>query len=167
MKRLVIGIITIIIVILLGTMIFFLRRNGENMENINDDLSSIEDKIIIENATKIICKNIYKDNASQKEDLYNIINQDKINKIVELLNNQELNELYEGTSEQNYIEISIYDNEQEKHLTIYENNIKLDEKKYKINSELYKDLVNILNPTYYLHNSDLELPNQDTCKKTE
>ena len=48
MKRLVIGIITIIIVILLGTMIFFLRRNGENMENINDDLSSIEDKIIIE-----------------------------------------------------------------------------------------------------------------------
>lgn len=167
MKRLVIGIITIIIVILLGTMIFFLRRNGENMENINDDLSSIEDKIIIENATKIICKNIYKDNASQKEDLYNIINQDKINKIVELLNNQELNELYEGTSEQNYIEISIYDNEQEKHLTIYENNIKLDEKKYKINSELYKDLVNILNPTYYLHNSDLELPNQDTCKKMQ
>ena len=167
MKRLVIGIITIIIVILLGTMIFFLRRNGENMENINDDLSSIEDKIIIENATKIICKNIYKDNASQKEDLYNIINQDKINKIVELLNNQELNELYEGTSEQNYIEISIYDNEQEKHLTIYENNIKLDEKKYKIKSELYKDLVNILNPTYYLHNSDLELPNQDTCKKMQ
>ena len=167
MKRLVIGIITIIIVILLGTMIFFLRRNGENMENINDDLSSIEDKIIIENATKIICKNIYKDNASQKEDLYNIINQDKINKIVELLNNQELNELYEGTSEQNYIEISIYDNEQEKHLTIYENNIKLDKKKYKINSELYKDLVNILNPTYYLHNSDLELPNQDTCKKMQ
>ena len=167
MKRLVIGIITIIIVILLGTMIFFLRRNGENMENINDDLSSIEDKIIIENASKIICKNIYKDNASQKEDLYNIINQDKINKIVELLNNQELNELYEGTSEQNYIEISIYDNEQEKHLTIYENNIKLDEKKYKINSELYKDLVNILNPTYYLHNSDLELPNQDTCKKMQ
>ena len=167
MKRLVLGIITIIIVILLGTMIFFLRRNGENMENINDDLSSIEDKIIIENATKIICKNIYKDNASQKEDLYNIINQDKINKIVELLNNQELNELYEGTSEQNYIEISIYDNEQEKHLTIYENNIKLDEKKYKINSELYKDLVNILNPTYYLHNSDLELPNQDTCKKMQ
>ena len=167
MKRLVIGIITIIIVILLGTMIFFLRRNGENMENINDDLSRIENKIIIENATKIICKNIYKDNASQKEDLYNIINQDKINKIVELLNNQELNELYEGTSEQNYIEISIYDNEQEKHLTIYENNIKLDEKKYKINSELYKDLVNILNPTYYLHNSDLELPNQDTCKKMQ
>lgn len=69
MKRLVIGIITIIIVILLGTMIFFLRRNGENMENINDDLSSIEDKIIIENATKIICKNIYKDNASQKRRL--------------------------------------------------------------------------------------------------
>ena len=59
MKRLVIGIITIIIVILLGTMIFFLRRNGENMENINGDLSSIEDKIIIEKSTKIICKTIY------------------------------------------------------------------------------------------------------------
>ena len=167
MKRLVIGIITIIIVILLGPMIFFLRRNGEKMENISDDLSSIEDKIIIENATKIICKNIYKDNTSQKEDLYNIINQDKINKIVELLNNQELNELYEGMSKQNYIEISIYDNEQEKHLTIYENNIKLDEKKYQVTSELYEDLVNILNPTYYLHNSDLELPNQGTCKEMQ
>ena len=54
MKRLVIGIITIIIVILLGTMIFFLRRNGENMENINDDLSSIDKKRIKWNIEKSI-----------------------------------------------------------------------------------------------------------------
>ena len=164
MKKLVIGIIIIIVVALLGTMIFFLTKNDENIENINDDLSNIENKIIIENATKIICKNIYEENASQKEDLYNIINQDKINKIIELLENQELNKLYENTSEENYIEIKIYNNEEEKQLTIYENNsIKLSETEYQANSELYKNLISILNPTYYLHNSDLELPSEEKC----
>lgn len=164
MKKLVIGIIIIIVVALLGTMIFFLTKNDENIENINDDLSNIENKIIIENATKIICKNIYEENASQKEDLYNIINQDKINKIIELLENQELNKLYENTSEENYIEIKIYNNEEEKQLTIYENNsIKLSETEYQTNSELYKNLISILNPTYYLHNSDLELPSEEKC----
>lgn len=166
MKKLVIGIIIIIVVALLGTMIFFLTKNDENIENINDDLSNIENKIIIENATKIICKNIYEENASQKEDLYNIINQDKINKIIELLENQELNKLYENTSEENYIEIKIYNNEGEKQLTVYENNsIKLNEQEYQVNSDLYKNLVSILNPTYYLHDSNLELPNQENCMK--
>lgn len=164
MKKLVIGIIIIIVVALLGTMIFFLTKNDENIENINDDLSNIENKIIIENATKIICKNIYEENASQKGDLYNIINQDKINKIIELLENQELNKLYEKTSEENYIEIKIYNNEEENQLTIYENNsIKLSETEYQANSELYKNLISILNPTYYLHNSDLELPSEEKC----
>lgn len=164
MKKLVIGIIIIMIILLSGTMIFFFIRNNENIQNINDDYSNIESKTTIENVTKIICKHIYEENASQKEDLYNIINQDKINKIIELLENQELNKLYENTSEENYIEIKIYNNEEEKQLTIYENNnIKLSETEYQVNSELYKDLISILNPTYYLHNSNLELPSEEKC----
>lgn len=164
MKKLVIGIIIIMIILLSGTMIFFFIRNNENIQNINDDYSNIESKTTIENATKIICKHIYEENASQKEDLYNIINQDKINKIIELIESQELNKSYESTSEKNYIEIKIYNNEEEKQLTIYENNnIKLSETEYQVNSELYKDLISILNPTYYLHNSNLELPSEEKC----
>lgn len=168
MKKLVIGIITIIIGVLLGIMIFFLTKNGENIDNTNNASDNIENKIIIESATKIICKNIYKDTTSQKEVLYNIINKDKINKIIELIENQELNELYEKPSEENYIEIKIYNNEEEKQLTIYENDsIRLNETEYQVNSELYKNLISILNPTYYLHNSDLELPSEEKCKKMQ
>ena len=168
MKKLVIGIIIIMIILLSGTMIFFFIRNNENIQNINDDYSNIESKTTIENVTKIICKHIYEENASQKEDLYNIINQDKINKIIELIESQELNKSYESTSEKNYIEIKIYNNEEEKQLTIYENDsIRLNETEYQVNSELYKNLISILNPTYYLHNSDLELPSEEKCKKMQ
>lgn len=167
MKKIII--VFIIIIILVGITVFFLVKNDNNIENKSNMPNMKENKIMVGSATKIICKNIYKDNTKTREDLYNIINKEKINKIIELLENQELKELYDKkTDEENYVEIKIYNENEEKQLTVYENNsIALNEQEYNVNSELYKNLINILNPTYYLHNSDLELPNQENCIKMQ
>lgn len=161
--------VTIVTLTIIALLIFIVKYNWKNNNEILKVQGKLENlsNVNIGNATKIICENIYRENDKEKEDTYNIINKEKISKVKELLETQELKELYDDeTSKENYIEIKIYNNEGEKQLTVYENNsIKLNEQEYQVNSDLYKNLVSILNPTYYLHDSNLELPNQENCMK--
>lgn len=168
MKKKLIVIVLIIIIVLLGIIILFAINNKRDMENSSNEYDKKQNKVILGDISEIKCKNIYVDNEGQKEDVYNVINKDKITRIKELLEFQELNELYEGERDKNYIEIKIYNDGEEKQLTVFDSNIiKINEKKYQVNTEIYKELIYVLKPTYYLHNSDLEVPNQEKCEKMQ
>ena len=105
--------VTIVTLTIIALLIFIVKYNWKNNNEILKVQGKLENlsNVNIGNATKIICENIYRENDKEKEDTYNIINKEKISKVKELLETQELKELYDDeTSKGNYIEKKIYNN---------------------------------------------------------
>lgn len=164
MKKILIVATVIIIIIFVGITILFLANNNNDVGTNSNNSDSIENKINLGEISEIVCKNIYNNDGKQQEDLYNIINKENIKKVKELIENQEIIESNNGKNSENYIEVMLNDNEEKLHIIVYEsNNVRINEKSYNINTNMYSDLLNILQQVYYLHDSDLELPSEEKC----
>ena len=166
MKKILIVATVIIIIIFVGITILFLANNNNDAGTNSNNSDSIENKINLGEISEIVCKNIYNNDGKQQEDLYNIINKENIKKVKELIENQEIIESNNGKNSENYIEVMLNDNEEKLQIIVYEsNNVRINEKSYNINTNMYSDLLNILQQVYYLHDSDLELPSEEKCVK--
>lgn len=164
MKKIIGSFIGVIVIVLLVIIVILLEKNNNNIANSSNEYSNINNKIVMENVSEIVCKNIYKKDTRQDEKIYNIINEEKINQIKELVKSQDLIETDNEPDNENYIEITMYSDEEKEQLIVDDNNnIKQNEQVYQVDTQLYQELINILNPTYSLHNSDLELPSQEKC----
>lgn len=164
MKKILIVATVIIIIIFVGITILFLANNNNDVGTNSNNSDSIENKINLGEISEIVCKNIYNNDGKQQEDLYNIINKENIKKVKELIENQEIIESNNGKNSENYIEVMLNDNEEKLQIIVYEsNNVRINEKSYNINTNMYSDLLNILQQVYYLHDSDLELPSEEKC----
>lgn len=164
MKKILIVATVIIIIIFVGITILFLANNNNDVGTNSNNSDSIENKINLGEISEIVCKNIYNNDGKQQEDLYNIINKENIKKVKELIENQEIIESNNGKNSENYIEVMLNGNEEKLQIIVYEsNNVRINEKSYNININMYSDLLNILQQVYYLHDSDLELPSEEKC----
>lgn len=158
MKKIIV-VILIIIVILLGVLIFILN-NQENQDDVKNSNYEENEHLTINNVTRIKCIKY----ENEKEELYNIINQEKISKIKEIIENQELIEINSKNDEKDYIEITLFDNEEETQFVVYKGNImRVKDKNYQVNTNAYNDLTDTLEPVYYLHDSDIKIPDEKNC----
>lgn len=166
MKKKIIIIMVILAIIALIALLSFeiiSYKNGNEIEvntlNNNDDKKQT---IKIGDVTEIICTN--------HDDKYNIINQEKISNIKALIENQSLNQSnvqIDGNND-DYIEIRFCNNQEETKLLIDKNNnIEFKDSFYLTNIDLYNEVLNLVNPTYYLHNSELKLPDEKLCKEMQ
>ena len=172
MSKRIILIITIIVATIIGLLMLLIknnfneRNNNENSDNQEyiENLSNIN----IGNVTKIVCKNNYKENEKEKEDIYNIINKEKINKIVNLIEEDKINEITNNITNIDYIELSFFNIDKEINLIVYNNNsIRINGNDYKVNNELYNEIIKILKDTYYLHKSNISVPSTEESKEMQ
>lgn len=166
-------VLTIMIIVLTITaLLIFVIKNNFNKKD-NNEISNVQEHIETSNninigkVTKMICKNIYKDNEEKKEDIYNIINEEKINKIIDLIEVEKTKELTNNIANNDYIELNFYNNDKEINIIVYNNSIRINGNNYKVNNGLYNEIIKILKDTYYLHKSSISLPNKENSKEMQ
>ena len=166
-------VLTIMIIVLTITvLLIFIIKNNFNKKD-NNEISNVQEHIETSNninigkVTKMICKNIYKENEEKKEDIYNIINEEKINKIIDLIEVEKTKELTNNIANNDYIELNFYNNDKEINIIVYNNSIRINGNNYKVNNGLYNEIIKILKDTYYLHKSSISLPNKENSKEMQ
>lgn len=160
--------IIIILFVLVGTVILILLYHNNEVESESyGNMNIIENNIVIGEIAEMTCKSVYEGNK-ENEEIYNIINKEKIDKIKKLIENLELERQNDKIDEKDFIEIQIHDELEQIDLIIYKNNnIELEGKIYLANTNIYDDFINVLKPKYFLHDSNLELLSEDECKQMQ